>query len=119
MRLRRSQLLIKGSPVLSCCPTNLNASRSAVISEKAYLRCAYAYSLKTSKFQQTASWKCCDIHPQLQMCFLHYFKQSLYYYLKEKSTTVVFISQPILPSNHCGKRTSDQNENSFFGTQRF
>lgn len=53
------------------------------------------------------------------MCFLHYFKQSLDSSLKEKSTAVVFISLPILPSNHCVKKTRHQNENPLFGTERF
>lgn len=71
MRLERSQLLRKGSSVLPCWPTNLNASNSDVIREKAFTG-PYLCLITKNKFQQTASWKCCDINLQWEMCFLDY-----------------------------------------------
>lgn len=126
MRLERSQLLRKGSTVLPCWPTNLNASNSDVIREKAFTG-PYLCLITKNKFQQTASWKCCDINLQWEMCFLDYLTKISVF---SKHCIIVWrkkILQYCL--FHClfyhrgahqsGRRTSYQNWNPFSGTYTF
>lgn len=104
MRLKRSQLLIKGSTVLSCWPTNLNASDSDVIQEKAFTGVYLCLLIKNKEVSADCFLEMLWHKSSATNMFLwlydkkKYFKQSLYYSLKEKSTAVPFISLPVLPS---------------------